>query len=436
MWNIFGFDRKQHHLRSEIIGGITTFMTMSYIIFVNPVILSAAGMDANAVRIATCLSAALGTLLMGILGRYPVAQAPAMGHNAFFAFMVCGSMGYSWPIALGANFISGSIFVILSLLNLWEGLVNAVPSSLKHGIAAGIGLLIAIIGMEYGGIVVSHPATFITLGKLNSPAVLVTIIGIVSILILMQLRVPGALLWGLLVATLAGLIAGVVKFHGVVSLPPSLQPTFLKLDIIGALKTGLIPIIFVFFFLDLFDTMGTLIGVSAQAGFLKNDKLPRANQAMLADALATVSGTLLGTSTVTSYIESTTGIAQGARTGLANLATAFLFILALFFNPLAEMIGGTYGNGLHPVIAPALIVVGYLMMKSVVHVNWEDTTESVPAFLALIIMPFTFSITEGIAFGFISYTLLKLVSGQGRQVHWFVYMIAVLFIIRYIFIGN
>jgi AGZA family xanthine/uracil permease-like MFS transporter len=436
MWKIFGFDREQHSFRSEIVGGITTFMTMSYIIFVNPVILSAAGMDANAVRVATCLAAALGTLLMGVLGRYPVAQAPAMGHNAFFAFMVCGTMGYSWPVALGANFISGSIFVVFSFLKLWEGLVNAVPNSLKHGIAAGIGLLIALIGMEYGGIVVSHPATYITLGKLTSPAVLVTIIGILSTLILMQLRVPGAILWGLLVATLTGLVAGVVTYHGVVSLPPAIQPTFLKLDISGALKTGLIPIIFIFFFLDIFDTMGTLIGVSAQAGFIKDGKLPRTNQAMLADALATVTGTLLGTSTVTSYIESTTGIAQGARTGLANLVTALLFILALFFNPLAEMIGGTYGTGLHPVIAPALIVVGYLMMKSVVHINWDDSAESIPAFLAIIIMPFTFSITEGIAFGFISYTLLKLVNGQGRQVHWFMYVMAMLFIVRYIFIIN
>ncbi len=436
MWKIFGFDRDQHSFRSEIVGGITTFMTMSYIIFVNPVILSAAGMDANAVSVATCLSAALGTLLMGVLGRYPVAQAPAMGHNAFFAFMVCGTMGYSWPVALGANFISGSIFVVLSFFKLWEGLVNAVPNSLKHGIAAGIGLLIALIGMEYGGIVVAHPATFITLGKLTSPPVIVTIIGIFSTLILMQLRVPGAILGGLLAATLAGLVAGVVKYYGVLSLPPAIQPTFLKLDISGALETGLIPIIFIFFFLDIFDTMGTLIGVSAQAGFLKDGKLPRTNQAMLADAIATVTGTLLGTSTVTSYIESTTGIAQGARTGLANLVTALLFILALFFNPLAEMIGGTYGNGLHPVIAPALIVVGYLMMKSVVHIIWDDSTESIPAFLVIIMMPFTFSITEGIAFGFISYTLLKLVSGQGRQVHWFLYVMAMLFIVRYIFIIN
>ncbi len=434
MWKIFGFDRTQHHFRSEIVGGLTTFMTMSYIIFVNPVILSAAGMDANAVRVATGISAALGTLLMGILGRYPIAQAPAMGHNAFFAFVVCGTMGYSWPVALGANFISGSLFVVLSLFKLWEGLVNAIPGSLKHGIATGIGLLIAIIGMEYGGIVVSHPATFMTLGKLNSPAVLVTMVGMVSILVLMQLRIPGALLWGLLVATLAGLIAGVIKFNGIISLPPSLEPTFFKLDILGAIKAGLIPIIFVFFFLDVFDTMGTLIGVSAQGGFLKDEKLPRANQAMLADALATVTGTLLGTSTVTSYIESSTGIAQGARTGLANLVTALLFILALFFNPLAEMIGGTYGNGLHPVIAPALIVVGYLMIKSVVYINWDNFSESVPAFLSIIIMPFTFCITEGIAFGFISYTLLKLVGGQGRQVHWFVYVITVLFISRYLFI--
>lgn len=436
MLNYFGFKEKNTNLKIEIFGGITTFLTMSYIIFVNPVILAAAGMDADAVRVATCVSAAIGTFLMGILANYPIAQAPAMGHNAFFAFVVCGTMGYTWQQALGAVFISGSIFVIMSIFKLWTGLVKAIPDSLKHSIAVGIGLLIAIIGMEYGGLIVDNPATFIGLGDLSSPAVIITIVGLVVTAILMARKIPGAILWGLLVAAVVAVMFDVVEYQGVFSMPPSIEPTFLKLDLAGTLKTGIIPIIFVFFFLDLFDTMGTLVGVSTQAGFFKDGNLPRANRAMLADSIATITGAALGTSTVTSYIESTTGIAQGARTGFANVVTAILFLLALFVNPLAQMIGGTYQGSMHPVIAPALIIVGYFMMRSVVHINWEKITEAIPAFLTMIIMPFTFSITEGIAFGFISYAFLKLVSGEARQVHWIIYLFAILFIIRYIFLAQ
>lgn len=436
MHKYFDFKGNSTGYRNETIGGVTTFLTMSYIIFVNPVILAAAGMDESSVMVATCLSAALGTFLMGLLARYPIALAPAMGHNAFFAFMVCGAMGYAWPTALGAVFISGVIFFIFSIFRLWGGMVNAIPDSLKHGIAVGIGLLIALIGFEYGGVVVAHPATLITLGKLSNPAVIITVIGVIVISVLMVLRVPGAILWGLLVAALVAIPLDVVHYHGIVSLPPTLEPTLFKLDILGALKTGLVPIIFIFFFLDLFDTMGTLVGVTTQAGFLKDGKLPRANRAMLADSIATISGALLGTSTVTSYIESTTGISQGARTGFANFVTALLFLLALFFYPLAEMVGGTYQAGLHPVIAPALIVVGYLMMRSVVFIKWDDVSEAIPAFLTIVIMPFTFSITEGIAFGFISYSILKLVNGRGKEVHWVIYLFSLLFILRYIFLAG
>jgi len=315
-------------------------------------------------------------------------------------------------------------------------LVKAIPNSIKHSIAVGIGLLIALIGLEYGGLVVDHPSTLINLGDFANPAVIITLVGIVVMAVLMTLNVPGAILWGLLVAALVGLPLGVVEYHGTVSLPPPLKPTLFKLDIIGAFETGLVPIIFVFFFLDLFDTVGTLIGVSAQAGFLKEGKLPRTNRAMLADSIATLTGACMGTSTVTSYIESTTGISQGARTGFANLITAIFFLLALFFNPLAEMIGGTYQNTMHPVIAPALIVVGYMMMRSVVHINWEEITEAIPAFLTIIIMPFTFSITEGISFGFISYSLLKTIKGQARQVHWVIHLFALLFVLRYVFLST
>jgi len=422
-------------IRTEFIGGLTTFMTMSYIIFVQPAILSVAGMDKGAVMVATCVSSAIATLLMGLLAKYPVALAPAMGHNIFFAVIVCGTMGYSWQVALGAVFISGMIFIVLSVIGVWDVLVEAVPDSLKHAIAVGIGLLIALIGLEYGGLVVDTPGVLVGIGNLTSKPVILVLFGVVCTSVLMALRVPGAILLGIIATALAGIPAGVVKYHGFLSAPPSLAPTIFKLDIVGALNLGLITVIFTFFFLDLFDTMGTLIGVSGPAGFLKKGKLPRVNQAMFSDAVGTVGGALLGTSTVTSYIESTTGIAQGAKTGLANVFTSILFIAALFFSPLAEMIGGEYiheGLALHPVIAPPLIIVGCLMMTCVSLIPWKDITEAIPAFLTIIIMPFTVSITEGIAFGFISYSVLKLAAGKGKQVHWIIYVFSILFVFRYL----
>jgi AGZA family xanthine/uracil permease-like MFS transporter len=429
-------------IRTEMVGGITTFMTMSYIIFVQPAILSAAGMDHGAVMVATCVSSAVATLLMGLLARYPIALAPAMGHNVFFAIIVCGIMGYSWQVALGAVFISGSVFLILSLAGVWKTLVAAVPDSLKYSIAVGIGVLIAFVGLQYGGIVVNAPPPvpgttdiLVILGDLTSKPVLLALFGVVLTAVLIVLRVKGAILLGIIATSLLGIPLGVVKFHGIVAAPPSVMPTLLKLDIPGAFQTGLLTVVFIFFFLDLFDTMGTLIGVSAPAGFLKDGKLPRANRAMFADAVGTVGGALMGTSTVTSYIESASGIAHGARTGLANVFTSLLFVVALFFSPLTSMIAGSFdynGAVLRPVIAPPLIIVGYLMMKSIAFITWDDLAEAIPAYLTIIIMPLTFSITEGIAFGFISYSLLKLVSGKGRDVHWVIYLFAVLFIIRYI----
>ncbi|HZX11818.1 MAG TPA: NCS2 family permease [Acidobacteriota bacterium] len=422
-------------LKTEAAGGLTTFMTMSYIIFLQPAVLAAAGMDNGAVMVATCLSAALATLLMGLLANYPIALAPAVGHNIFFAVIVCGTMGYSWQVALGAVFISGSIFLILSIIGVWGKLVEAVPNSLKYGIAVGIGLLISLVGLEYGGLVVDTPDVLVGLGDLTDKAVLLSLFGVLFIAVLMAVKVRGAVLIGILATAFAGIPLGVVKYQGIISSPPSLHPTLFKLDIIGALSTGLITVVFVFFFLDLFDTIGTLIGISSQAGFLKDGKLPKANKAMFSDAVGTVSGALLGTSTVTSYIESASGISQGSRTGLSNVFTSVLFIIALFFSPLARMIGGQYisdGVMMRPVIAPPLIIVGFLMMRCVKNIEWSDITEAIPAFLAIIIMPLTLSITEGIAFGFIAYSVLKLVSGKGKQVHWLIYLFSVLFIIRYI----
>lgn len=432
---LFHLEAKRTTIRIEAAGGLTTFMTMSYIIFVQPAILSSAGMDRGAVMAATCIASALATFLMGVLANYPIAQAPAMGHNIFFAVIVCGTMGYAWPTALGAIFISGTAFLVLSALGVWTGLVAAVPDSLKQAIAVGVGLLISLVGLQYGGLVVDAPGVLVGLGDLTSRPVILVLFGVFLTASLMALKVRGAILWGILGTGLAGIPLGVVKYHGVVSAPPSLAPTLFKLDIAGAVSTGLITVVFVFFFLDLFDTMGTLIGVSSQAGFLKKGRLPRANQAMFSDAAGTVTGALLGTSTVTSYIESAAGITQGAKTGLANVFTSMLFLVALFFSPLAEMIGGEVvhdGVILHPVIAPALIIVGYFMMRCVTHIQWDDVTESLPAFLTIIIMPLTVSITEGIAAGFITYTLLKLVSGKGQKVHWIIYVFSALFILRYV----
>ncbi len=430
----FHLQENQTDFKTEFLGGLTTFMTMSYIIFVQPAIMGGIGMNTGAVMVATCLASALATLLTGLLANYPIAQAPAMGHNVFFAVTVCGLMGYSWQVALGANFISGCIFTFLALLGVAGKLVDIVPESLKQAVAAGIGLLIALVGLEYAGIIVATPDVLIGLGRLGSRPVLVALFGLAVIAILMTRRVPGALLWGILSSAVLGLALGIVKFHGLFSAPPTLSPTLLKLDITGALKGGLIPIIFVFFFLDVFDTVGTLVGVCSPAGFFKDKKLHRANEAMLADAIGTVAGTLLGTSTVSSYVESSTGIAQGARTGLANVFTSIFFLAALFLNPLAEMIGGSYvdnGQVLRPVIAPALIIVGFMMMKTVGRIDWEDITEAIPAFLTLVVTPLTVSITDGMAFGFISYSLLKIFKGEGRKVHWLVYLISILLLGRY-----
>jgi AGZA family xanthine/uracil permease-like MFS transporter len=422
-------------VRRELLGGATTFMTMSYIIFVQPAVLGTTGMDRGAVMVATCLASALATLLTGFLARYPIAQAPAMGHNIFFAVVVCGTMGYTWQVALGANFLSGLIFVGLAFAGVWGKMVAAVPDALKYGIAVGIGLLIALIGLEYGGIVVDSPGVLVSLGDLTSKPVVLVLFGLALTSVLLVVRFPGAILVGILATAAAGLPLGIVKFHGVVAPVPSLAPTFLKLDVAGAVKTGLVAVVFVFFLLDVFDAIGTLIGVGGAGGFLKDGKLPRADKAMLADAVGTVGGVLLGTSTVSSYIESVTGIAQGARTGLANVMTSALFLCALFFSPLAEMISGsvTYGGmTLRPVIAPALIIVGSMMMKCVKFIDWDDLTEAIPAFLSIVIMPLTLSITEGISFGFISYVLLKLAAGKGRKVHGLIYLFAALFVVRYI----
>jgi len=435
---LFKLEQSGTNIRTEIIGGATTFMTMSYIIFVQPAVLSQLGMDFGAVMMATCLASCLATILMAFLSNYPIALAPAMGHNFYFVFGICLALGVPWQVALGANFISGFIFVILAIFGLREMLLNAVPDSLKNAIAVGIGLLIALIGFEWSGIVVANEGTLVGLGDLKSQPVVLSILGIIIISIMMINKVKGAILIGMAISAFLGWLMGIVKFSGFISSPPQISPTLFKLDIFGALTLKMIPVIFILFFLDLFDTVGTLIGVGEEGGFIKEGKLPRARGAFLSDALGTIAGTCLGTSTVTSYIESSAGISQGARTGLSNLITALLFLLSIFFFPLVNMIGGGYkpseGLTLYPVTAPALIIVGCIMLKNVVKIQWNDYTEAIPCFLTLTTMAFTFSITEGIAFGFISYALLKLVSRRAKEVHWIIYLFSFLFILRYIFL--
>ena len=426
-------------VRREIVAGCTTFMTLSYIIFVQPAVLSAAGMDSGAVMAATCITSALAMVLMALLANYPIALAPGMGHNFYFAFTVCLTLGVSWQNALGAVFIAGVLFILLFFVGLREKVMTILPVSLRNAIPAGIGLLIALVGLEWAGLIVDHPATYVTLGNLKSPPALLSLFGVVVIAILFALQVRGAILIGILASTIVGLITGMIKFQGIVSAPPDITPTFLKLQIPNILvDPKMISVIFIFIFLDLFDTVGTLVGVGEQGGFMVDGKLPKARQALLSDAVATSAGALLGTSTVTSYIESASGISAGGRTGLTSIVTAVLMLLALFFNPLIKMVGAGYPIGentfLYPIVAPALIIVGSLMLKNVISINWDDVTESIPAFLTLLLMPLTISITEGIAFGFISYALLKLVTRQGRQVHWLIYLFAVLFVARYIWL--
>ena len=423
-------------VRTEVIAGATTFLTMAYIIFVQPTVLSAAGMDAGAVLTATCLASALATLLMALLANYPIAVAPAMGHNFFFAFTVVVARGTPWPVALGAVAVAGMIFILTAGIGLRERVITAVPTSLKHAIGVGIGLLIALVGLEWSGIVVAAPGTYVTLGRLTSPPVVLALGTMAVMAVLMARGVKGAMLVSMGLATVAALGMGLVTFHGVVARPPSLGTTFMKLDVLGAFRPGLIDVVIIFFFLALFDSIGTLIGVAERAGLAKNGRLPRARQALLADAIGTVAGAALGTSTVTAYVESATGVAAGGRTGLTSLVTSALFLLALFFFPLVKTIGGGYAAGnnvvLYPIVAPALVLVGVMMMEGVRLIRWDDLTEAIPAFLTMITMPLAVSITDGIAFGFISYALLKLTTGRAKDLHWLGYVFAILFLARYV----
>ena len=438
--DLFHLSEKGTTWQRELLGGTTTFMTMGYIIFVQSTILQAAGMDPGAVMVATCLASALATFSMGLLANYPIALAPGMGHNVFFSYTVVLTLGYTWQQALGATFISGTLFLLLSCFGLRESLIRALPSSLKNAIAVGIGLLISLVGLEWSGIVTDHPGTLVGLGDLTSAPVLLSLFGLTIITVLITRGWHGAILIGILLSLLAGLLSGMVHYEGVLGPTPSLAPTLFQLDIPGALEKGMISIILLIFLLDLFDTVGTLSGVSHQAGLLQSDgSLPRARKAFFSDALGTVSGALCGTSTVTSYIESAAGVSAGARTGLANLATGSLFLLAMLFEPLIRMVSGgvetAEGTRLYPIVAPALIIVGFYMLKNVKQIPWSDPAEAIPAFLTLIMMPLTFSITDGMAFGFISYVVLKTVQGKARDIQLLIFASSLLFLLRYLILN-
>lgn len=426
---LFKLSENGTNVRTELVAGLTTFLAMAYIIFVNPAILAEAKMPFGPVFAATCVAAAVGCFLMAFLANYPIALAPGMGLNAYFAFGVVGGMGHSWQVALGCVFISGVLFLIISVLPIREWIVNAIPKSLKMAIAAGIGLFLALIALKNAGIVVDHPATLVTHGKMTSWPVAMAVLGFVLIVALEHRRIMGGVIIGILVVTAISILAGQQKFAGIVAPPPSIAPVFLQMDLSGALKVGLVTVVFAFLFVDLFDNTGTLIALAHRGGFMRPDgTVPRLRGALISDSAAAMLGAAAGTSTTTSYIESALGINAGGRTGLTAAAVGVLFLLALFLSPLAASIPA-YAT------APALLYVACLMARGLTEIEWSDVTEAAPAVIAAIAMPFTFSIADGIAFGFISYAGIKVAAGRYREVHPAVAILAVLFVTKYMVIG-
>jgi AGZA family xanthine/uracil permease-like MFS transporter len=427
---IFKLSEHRATVRTEVGAGVTTFLTMAYIIFVNPTILHEAGVPFSGALFATCVASAVGSLMMGLLANYPFALAPGMGLNAYFTYTVVLALGHDWRVALGAVFLSGAVFLLLTLARIRALIVDAIPLTMKTAVAAGIGLFIAFIGLKNAGVVIASPATFVTLGHLVSKPVLLALGGLLVTGVLMARGFKSAIIIGIFAVTAAAILLGLAKLPaGVVDLP-RWRETLLQLDVRGALQLGLFDVVFVFLFVDLFDTIGSLMGLGQQAGYLTPEgRLPRVNRALFADAAATIVGALLGTSTVVTYIESATGVSEGGRTGLVAVVVATLFLLAAFFSPLVGAI---------PAIAtaPALIIVGALMIRAVLVIPWDDVTEAVPAFLTMLAMPLTFSIANGLALGFIFYPLLKALTGRGREASPLVYVLAGLFVLRYVYLGS
>ena len=427
---LFGFDPSSMKVSTEILAGITTFLAMSYILAVNPSILADCGMDKNALFTTTAVASIFATLVMAIYGKLPFALAPGMGLNAFFCYTVCLGMGYSWQFALTAVLIEGLIFIVLTLTNVREAIVNALPLSLRKAIGAGIGLFIALIGLKGGGIVIDNPATLVDLGDVTSGAGLLSVIGLVITGILVILNVPGALLIGIIATTIIGIPLGVTQFAGVLSTPPSMKPILgqIMTDPSQIFSLDMLVVVFTFLFVDMFDTIGTLVGVTTKANMVDEKGNPkRLHQAFMADAVGTVAGALLGTSTVTTYVESASGVAQGGRSGLTAFSVAVCFALAMFFAPLFTAIPGS-------AVCPALVIVGLFMLSPIKDIPLDDMSEAIPAYLTMILMPVTYSISNGILLGLISYVVLNICSGKAKKVSWFMAVLALLFVLKFIFL--
>lgn len=424
----FGIDDHHTTIKTEVSAGVTTFLTMVYIIFVNPDMLAQAGMDHGAVFVATCLASALGCFLMGVIAKLPVALAPGMGLNAFFTFTVVMGMGNSWQVALGAVFVSGLLFVVISIFKVREWIINAIPYALKQGIVAGIGAFLALIALKNAGLIVASEATLVTLGDVTSFGSLMAVVSFFLIIAFVQKGWSAAVMLSILLVTLIGLALGQVTYQGLVATPPSIAPTLMQLDIAGALDVGMVSVIFAFLFVVLFDTSGTLIGVTKKAGLMGDDgRIPNLGKALFADSVAAVGGSLLGTSSVTSYVESSAGVAAGGRTGLMAVVVGVLFLLALFFAPLAAMIPAYATAG-------AIFYVAVLMLSTLREVDWQDLTQSAPVAVVLLLTPLTFSIADGIALGFITYAFAKLCSGRGREVGVMVWVLTTLLLAKLVFL--
>ncbi|MFE1599582.1 NCS2 family permease [Methylobacterium sp. ID0610] len=416
-------------VRTELLAGLTTFLTMAYIVFINPSILADAGMPKGAVFVATCLVAAIGSLIMAFLANYPIAMAPGMGLNAYFAYVVVLQMGYTWQAALGAVFISGVCFLIVTLTGLRSLIVEGIPRSMRIAITVGIGLFLAIIALKNAGVVAASPATFVTLGDLHKPSTVLAVLGFILVAVLSVRKVKGALLASILSVTVLSFLVAGNGFQGVVSMPPSIAPTLFALDLSGALSAGLLNVVLVLFLVELFDATGTLMGVASRAGLLVDGKMTRLNRALMADSGAIFIGSLLGTSSTTAYLESASGVEEGGRTGLTAVTVAVLFLACLFFAPLAGSVP-PYAT------APALFYVACLMLHDLVGLDWDDLTEVIPACVTALLMPFTYSIANGVAFGFITYAALKLLTGRARDVKPIVWVIAALFLFKFVESGG
>ena len=422
---LFGFDRNVTRVRTEVLAGITTFLTMAYILAVNPNILSATGMDKGALFTTTVVASAFATLLMAFYAKLPFGLAPGMGLNAFFAYTVCLTMGYTWQFALTAVLIEGLIFILLTVTNLRDKIVDAIPITLKNAIGAGIGLFISFIGLQNAGIIVNNDATLISMGNITSGTALLGMIGLVVTSLLLVKGVRGALLFGILITTLIGIPMGITKFDGIFSTPPSIEPIFWQFEWHNIFTKEMIVVVFTFLFVDMFDTIGTLVGVTTKAGMMdKNGKIPHLKQAFMVDAIGTTAGAMLGTSTITTFVESASGVGEGGRSGLTAFVTAVCFLLSLFFAPFFLSVPGA-------ATAPVLILVGLMMMSSVLKVNFADYSEAIPAFICIIFMPLAYSISDGIVLGMISYVLINLLTGKYKKLTIGMYILAAIFVLKF-----